>query len=206
MNVHLIEEQFSYPPETVVKGSNAFKLRVCNGLSLPETVGQLRYSQYIEEQGKPYAAADHEKKTLFDDLDPVSLHMLTENHQGQLLSSLRITPCTVYTPASHDLFLESLGTSIEQIGFLSRLVITPSLEAKKTLKSIFKFSYLHCLKSGTHIGLISTSPRLKPLFLRYGWRSCGDPYEDQTAGTQCPLYLDALDLEHLRKMNSPYLD
>ena len=188
------------------KRFDRFSIEINSGIHLPDSVGLLRYQQYIKEQGKPYPDANHDEKTLYDDLDPLSVHVVVNNLAGNLLSSLRFTPCILHTPEAHRDFVERQKIPIEQIVFLSRLVRSPSLEGAKTIKPIFKYSYEYCIENRTHIGLISTSPQLRPLFLRYGWRDCGSLYQDRYAGPQHPLYLDALDLKYLKKVHSPYLE
>lgn len=183
-----------------------YNIKYLNGTSLPEAVGRLRYEQYIVNQGKHYPTANHASKVLIDDVDAVSVHMVCESRDNAVLSSLRLTP--MGTALNLDFFDPLLAQIKDRDRFsvvLSRLVRADSLDGARSVQHIFKFCFDYCLKQDWTRGLLHTSPVLKPLFTKYGWRQVGTEYDDRYAGRQIILSLDALDLDYLSEIKSPYL-
>ncbi|OED36822.1 hypothetical protein AB833_25780 [Chromatiales bacterium (ex Bugula neritina AB1)] len=188
---------------------NRFSVSVINGLSLPDSVGKLRYEQYVQEQGKKYPTADHDNQLLFDEADAQSVHIVAFSEDGNLLSALRLTPVAIANNIDYfSAFVSqkaSCDKSEDSIVILSRLVRCSSMDGAKSIQHIFRFCFDYCVKREWTYGLIHTSPKLRSLFIRYGWRQIAEEYHDQYAGPQVLLYLDALDKEHLRQIRSPYL-
>jgi len=177
-----------------------------NGLSLPTEVGQLRYEQFIAEQNKPYLNADHNRKILFDSVDPLSTHIVCESKENGILSALRITPIEAAVELDYFDNVFSRIDRIEEYSIvLSRLVRGSGLISAKSIIILFKYSYDYCVERGWQFGLINTSPKLESLFIKYGWKRVGDIYIDEYAGEQVPMCLDSTDTKHLKSINSPYL-
>ena len=182
---------------------------VIAGLSLPASIGKLRYERYIQEQGKDYPFADHVNEVLFDEADKHSVHIVSRLENGQLISALRLTPFSIASNINYFSALVSQqvphGKSEDNIVVLSRLVKCTDVVGTRSIQHIFKYCFDYCVNREWTYGLIHTAPSLVPLFFRYGWRQIAQEYHDQYAGSQVCLYLDALDREHLMKIRSPYL-
>lgn len=178
-----------------------------SGISVPIEVGRLRYREFVQGQGKRYPTADHQQHVFFDEVDPLSVHIVSFNGDGALLSALRLTP---YDIASELECFEPFLSNVESLDqcsvVLSRLVRSGSIDGARSIHHIFKYSFDYCLRHKWTRGVLHTSPRLVSLFARYGWRRTGSEFYDRYAGIQVPLFLDALDIEHLAEVKSPYIE
>jgi predicted GNAT family N-acyltransferase len=181
------------------------RIDIIDGSPIPTCLGRLRYEKYIREQSKFYPDADHVSRMLGDEIDAFSIHILCWSGDGELGAALRLTPMTVVRELELFANLLSRCDTSEISVVLSRLVRCNSRAGARSIRPIFKFTYDFCLRHGWPVGILHTSPRLMPLFLRYGWREAGNPFQDPVSGVQVPLMLDALDVEHLQAVSSPYL-
>lgn len=196
-------------PSSVGSGSAAcppnYRIDIIDGSPIPTCLGRLRYEKYVREQSKLYPDADHVTRMLCDEIDALSIHILCRSSDGELGAALRLTPMDVVRKFSlfPDLLRRCDGLKANVV--LSRLVRGSSRCGARSIRPIFKFTYEFCLRHAWPVGILHTSPRLLPLFLRYGWREAGIPFQDPVSGVQVPLMLDALDVEHLQAVSSPYL-
>src|SRR5215213_5818622 len=55
-----------------------------------QRIYKFRYQIYIEEMGKPYRNADHQKKVLIDSLDENSTLLYAEQGSGEIIGTVRI--------------------------------------------------------------------------------------------------------------------
>lgn len=183
-----------------------FDVKEFYGSAAPMSVGKLRYEKYVLSQSKTYPSADHENRVLFDDADPVSVHMVCFDEEGAICSALRLTP---FKTALDLAFFDPLVAQIEEgrrfSVVLSRLVRADTISGAQSIQHMFKYCFDYCLKQDWTLGVLHTSPALLPLFRKYGWRAISDEYSDRYAGKQIVLSLDALDLSYLSEIKSPYL-
>ena len=161
---------------------------------LPPDVGRLRYRKYIQAQGKSYDQARHDTQVFYDQADAASAHLVCRAADGTLLSAVRVTPfgaarqTGLFHPA-----LDSLTVDWDFDIIASRLVRADVPGSARSIKAILEYTMEFCARNFWFKGLIQTSPRLEPLFVRHGgWARAGATFQDPVAGPQVPLCLDLL--------------
>ena len=96
-----------------------------------ERIFRFRYSIYVEEMGKPMPGANHEHRTLRDDLDERSTHLFAKRGD-ELIGAIRITWGADGLPEKFVNWygLERFnGLPKEEISFTGRLMVAESIRS-----------------------------------------------------------------------------
>jgi len=169
---------------------------------------ELRYQVYIEEMGKPYRHADHERKQLSDQLDE-NATLLYSARDGRITGTVRINWGEDRQALSA--FSKTCGLAdfecfpARTLSFCSRLMVRPQHRCSALAAALSTAAYLGGRERGTQFNFVHCVPRLLRLFERMGFRRYKDPFYDPEMGMQVPLVLVVEDIEHLRATRSPFL-
>lgn len=171
-----------------------------------ERIYQFRYSIYVEEMGKPMPGADHESRTLRDDLDERSTQLYARRGD-ELIGVIRITWGADGLPEKFVNWygLERFkGFPKEEISFTGRLMVSESLRSSAVSLALAREAYRLGRERGVGFDFIHTTPHLIPFFERLGHRRYVPEFLDPDLGPRTPMVLLLGDLEHLESSHSPF--
>jgi hypothetical protein len=171
-------------------------------------IGRLRYELFVARDGKAYPHADHDARSFVEPVDCLSLNFWA--HDGDdCLAAVRLTRAVDALGAAQiSELIDRAGLSAAELRKTvvnSRMVVRDNLRARMRVTELFRLIYRAGLLSGATRCLIGVRPSLSPLYERFGFRPLPGSYRDRVAGEMIAMRLDALDREHLVRINSPYL-
>jgi hypothetical protein len=186
--------------------ARAHSVRLAETLEERRAIARLRYSLYISRDGKAYTGVDHKLCTFWESVDDVSQNFFV-SVDGCCLTAVRVTPAELAPRDFHlNLLLEHAGNIRTDVSIVnSRLVVQRNLRARSWIVPLFLEVFRDGVASGARYCIVGTRDDLVPIFLRFGFKCIGDRYVDPVAGTLNAMCLDAHDIEHLLKINSPYV-
>jgi predicted GNAT family N-acyltransferase len=186
----------------------ADSIQVAHSDSEREKIYEFRYRIYIEEMGKPYAHADHERKILTDELDDGAM-LLYATRNREVIGTVRIN-----WGISHyalDFFRQMFDLEkfsafpSPTLSFCSRLMVERSARSSSLAARLSTAAFVAGRERGIQFNFIHCVPQLAPLFQRMGFRHYKDSFHDPEVGTQIPLVLLLDDLDHLKRVRSPFV-
>lgn len=173
-----------------------------------EALYAFRYQVYVEEMGKPYANADHERRLLYDELDELSL-LLYVTVGAELAGTVRISWGTHQRVAAayQELFAWHLfgRYPLNTLSVTSRLAVAPRWRRTRVTPLLFQTAYELGAAKGDKFNFIHCAPRVLPIMQRYGFRQYRSSFYDPNAGEQIPMVIGMADAEHFQAIRSPFL-
>lgn len=153
-----------------------------------DDIQALRYRVYIEEQGKPLAAADHARRRLCDPLDLAAAHFVALNHDTVIAASrINIFPLSHELVAKADLGL-LLDAGISRVAYLSKLAVAPEFRARPTLAARMMIAmFMWGVEHGLEVAFCHCSERLAELYQRLGLIRLEHAWKDPELGVQTIL-------------------
>ena len=172
-----------------------------------EAVYRLRYDVYISEQGKPYPEADHERKILSDELDNTG-EIIAVKSRDAIVGTVRAN--WIDTLARESLtrvfgISPNITVPLQNICIATRFAIHPCVRGGIISSMLFSAIYKLALYKNTAICFMTCAPRLTKLFEKYGFRQYSTPYNDPVVGQLIRLVLFLGDVDHFKKVRSPFI-
>jgi N-acyl-L-homoserine lactone synthetase len=174
-----------------------------------ESVFALRYRVYVEEYGKPYPSADHERRLLSDEWDALSTVLVAER-DGRVAGTIRGTLGSApgFAEAHADVFghLEEVrAVGWHRVACGSRLVVDAAARGHSRLAvALMVAIYAWAVRQGAVLCLCHTVAPLLPLMEKMGWQRRGEPFVHADSSTlQYPMVLVVSDQAHLQSVGSP---
>jgi predicted GNAT family N-acyltransferase len=169
---------------------------------------RLRYAVYIAEQKKLYPDANNAECILTDDLDDVATTIIASRGEeviGTMRNNWFDAPAvrSRYDSVTSLEFVSAFNPA--DISISSRLAVASTERSGEVRSALFNASYRYGILRNTKLNFIFCRPALTRLFRGYGWRLYGQPIHDSSAGLQDRLVLVMDDIEHLMKVNSPFV-
>lgn len=168
---------------------------------------RFRYEVFVREQHKYVQTADHDRKSLHDELDHVATHLcLTEN--GRMVGSLRQVRGRRNASAS---MVEHFGLgSFETFpdtafSFTGRLLILPNHRGSRGLLPLLQSIYDQARAAGVLFDFLHCRPQLVKLYEQVGYRRYRPHFQHPELGYQIPMALVLDDVPHLDRVRSPLL-
>lgn len=171
-----------------------------------ERIYRFRYSIYVEEMGKPMPGADHVRRTLRDELDDRSTHLMALRGD-ELIGTLRITWGADGLPERFVNWygLERfMGFPKEDLSFTGRMMVSAGLRSSAVSLALAREAYRLGRERGVGFDFIHTTPALIPFFERLGHRRYAPEFLDPDLGPRTPMVLVLGDFEHLDSRQSPF--
>src|SRR5262245_39940848 len=169
---------------------------------------EFRYQVYIEEMGKPYSHADHERKRLSDPLDE-NATLLYSERDGRIVATVRISwgeDTTALSAFANSCSLEMFTCfPATSYSFCSRLMVHKDHRYSFLAAALSTTCYQLGRERGVQFNFVHCFPRLVRLFRRMGFRQYKEPFQDAEVGEQVPLVLVVEDIDHLKAIRSPFL-
>lgn len=169
-----------------------------------EAVWRLRYSEYIEHDGREMVDADHEQRLFADSLDSKS-HVLCAHDDGELCGSVRVALTAETDLGSYSRLyrLRELGpTWKSESSITSRLVVHNERRGSMLALALCREACRFLTARGVRFNVIDAFPELRELYLALGFRDLG-LIEHPTNGRMHLMAFDRDDHAHHERVRSP---
>lgn len=180
--------------------------RVAHTQSDRQAAFRLRYEVYVTEQSKRYPEADHQTRTLTDELDH-SAQVVIAERAGQVIATTRGNwfdeEHAVRKYGEMSCLVRSLRIPLERAGVCSRLAVHPAYRQSNAADLVLQKLYDLALERDTLLCFATCMTPLYRHFRRYGFREHAPPIEDPVVGTLRQMALILQDLEYLKVIGSP---
>lgn len=171
-------------------------------------VYRFRYAVYIDEMGKDFPFADHDRRLLKDELDE-SAQIYCVSSEGEIAATLRLNllaDCPVPALLREGYALDRFSTlAPNQISLTSRLMVAPKFRQSLILGRFLNHVYGVARDAGVRADFCYCAPWLVLLYEYLGYRQYKENFEDPSVGYRIPLVLITEDLRHLLKIGSPFV-
>ncbi len=182
-------------------------IRIAQSTLEKEAIYRFRYQVYVEEMGKRPGYADHHQKMLFDDLDETADLFMVE-FEGEIIATARLNQMnntdfgehwrSVYRLDKWNKFDDSA------ISMSSRLMVALKWRGSAVLGGLLLALYENSRKKGVLFDFLNCTPSLLEFYEQLGYRRYSDGFMDKDAGYHLPLVLILEDVEHVRRVRSPF--
>jgi N-acyl-L-homoserine lactone synthetase len=195
--------------------TSEFRVRVASSPQDLNAIGRLRYRIYVEEMGKSYPAADHDRQLLLDEYDLSSTNLLVEHRgadgkPGELVAAVRETlACAGSSELQRAMncppsLLEVIPPS--RLSYTTRLVVSRKFRAHPgvLLPMLLEIYQIGAVR-GDWVNWIHARTRLAPMFERLGFRRFGEAFwfdPGQCRHQGFVLLMD--DIETFARLNSAF--
>jgi hypothetical protein len=167
-------------------------------------VHRQRYQIYVEELGYPQHHADHAARTVAEPLDGTGV-VFGAFSRSQLVGSVRVN-YEVFGEYQYLYDLQRFGPFLpDGLSVVTKLMIEPAWRAGTLMArmGVALYVYTRDHRPQTRFCVIDCVPRLKPFFLRLGYRQIGPPITHPAAGTVLPMAFAVYDIAHFKQVGSP---
>jgi predicted GNAT family N-acyltransferase len=172
-----------------------------------EAIYRLRYEIYVEERHAYKDVADHENRLLSDTHDPTA-RLLYATVGGEVVGSLRLNwgadaPFTKEIMATYDIqrFLPTIPMG--QMIIFSRFMIRPDYRKQGVSFQFLAAMFNFFLENGLQLAFCDCRPHLINSYVRLGFRTYTQTYNDPIAGLLVPLVMVIKDRDHFEEVGSP---
>lgn len=166
-------------------------VRVVRDYPVLKRIGELRYRQYVDNQGKPYRSAVLDRDCLIEPNDFTSVNIYAEDGHG-ITCAMRIGEVEHEHNPHNDLFREvvrQLGVAADVALTCSRLVRAPRHSGRHAV-DLIRFVRWQTVRGGWRYCVMQTAERLIPFFRKFEFAETGVWSDDPAAGRLQILLLD----------------
>jgi len=164
------------------------------------------YDVYVEEMGKRFAYADHERRVLRDGLDDAATLLYIAEGE-EVMAALRLVwgaegafPDAARRMYALERFEPFPPTALS---ISSRLAVAPKQRGTAILGHLLLEAYRLGRERGVQFNFCHCAPSLVQLYEQLGYRRYAESFEDPDTGLRIPMVLVAEDLDDLRAVRSP---
>lgn len=171
-------------------------------------IGRLRYELFIERDGKPYRAADKERRLFLEPVDKCSLNFFGTIGNDCVIAVRSTSVLDAKCDEQLSRVVEQSALPPDQISttvISSRFVVCEQIRARRLIPAVFRHVYRTALSAGMTNGILAARPSLIPIFERFGFVARSTAFLDEIAGPMVIMKLDLLNRYHLARMASPLL-
>jgi hypothetical protein len=177
--------------EALVEAPEYPRVRIARDEVVMRRIGEIRYRQYVERQGKNYRAVGGLENCLVEEIDAHSVNIYAEDSRN-ITCALRIGEL-VDERNSQAGFLRALARHYgipERLTLTcSRLVRSPAHSGRHVVQLI-DFVRLQTVRAGWRYCIMQTAERLVPFFRKFEFHETGIWSDDPVAGRLQALVLD----------------
>lgn len=172
-----------------------------------QAVYAFRYTVYVEEMGRRQAHADHVRRVLAEPEDESARLLVARNSYGDVVGTARVH------------LAERIPPSLEALYQLQRFAPFHPHESSTTTKLMVDRRYRRSplalrlaqacydigLSAGISYNFIDCNAHLRSFFFQLGFRQVLPDFDHRDYGVVSPLVLALRDVEHLRRIRSPFV-
>lgn len=167
-------------------------------------VEELWYRVQVEELGHRHPYVDHRTRRVSDAFAEGG-HLLTaRDRSGHLLGT-----CMSLYGGRMDLgyyrALFGLGEEDAAVSVTTKLVVAPEARLSRVAIDLACTAYAHAAEAGVEVDHADCQPNMWPRFRRLGYRRMDGDIDHPLYGRSHRLRLVINDVEHLRRVRSPFL-
>lgn len=181
---------------------------IANTITEKEKIFNFRYKIYIKEMSKQIAGVDHDKQILKDELDEWAI-LLYAKVNSKIVATIRVNvgdEKKYGSKLSNILSFKNFKNhNKEMFGFVTKLMIDIPYRNSSILYSFMIASYKICYENNVKVFFGACNFHLLRLYEQMGFRRYTNNFIDPGYGLLAPIAIVVHDLEHLRKVRSPFL-
>lgn len=187
--------------------------KYCARLAVSESdknaIFALRYQSYFVERQIPLVYADHDLQRLEEPLDDHSVQMGVYNAEGQTLATMRITFSKDFPeheiPYHPSYFQYPLIPRTGSYALVTKLAVDSRYRGSPLALGVCKGSLRYIYELGAEVIFIDVGQFIVRFMTRLGFKPYVGQVNHPEFGPSIPMYLRLNDLEHLRRVNSPFV-
>lgn len=172
-----------------------------------QAIYRFRYQVYVEEMQKQPKAANHQARTLTDELDATAtlLYMVQGDQIMATLRRNRLDRCQLPDPLEQIFALEQFSAAFPRstLSLSSRFVVAPDWRNSLAPGSLILEAYRMAREQGIQFDFLHAAPWLLPFYKSLGYRCYAPHFLESDVGLQIPQVLLLEDLDHLQALRSP---
>lgn len=171
-----------------------------------EAIFRFRYAVYVEEMGRPQKDANHSSKTIRDYLDDFGCLYGAFDQDGDVVGTIRSNYRRIADFGMYDEFYRTAKFSEQfsnDISITTRLMVAPSLRKTSLAVRLACHAYRDGLDNGIKLDLMDCNEPLLQFFKRLGYQQGFQAYHPEYGDVHV-MHLFLQDLQHLKKMKSPF--
>jgi hypothetical protein len=186
----------AFPPrvvlsEALVEAPEFPRIRIVRDMAVLRQIGEMRHRQYVERQGKNYAALPGLQDCLVEEIDAFAVNIYAEDATG-ITCAMRINDLA--DPRHPQLcFFRTLAgrLGIDERTALSCSRLVRALEHNgRHVPQLIDFVRLQTVRAGWRYCIMQTAERLIPFFHKFEFHDSGISSIDPVAGRLQVLVLD----------------
>lgn len=177
--------------EAIVEAPEYPHVRIVRDDQVMRRIGEIRYRQYVEGQGKRYRSVAGAERCLIEEIDAHSVNIYAEDTSG-ITCAMRINDLMDGRDALVDFFrgvAGRIGISEHIALTCQRLVRAPHHNGRHAVQLI-RFVRLQTVRAGWRYCIMQTAERLVPFFRKFEFNETGIWSDDPVAGRLQVLILD----------------
>ena len=167
------------------------RIRIVRDPAVMRRIGEMRHRQYVERQGKSYAALPGLQDCLIEEVDAFAINIYAEDNSG-ITCAMRISDLADARHPQAPFFrglARQLGI-VESVALTcSRLVRAPEHNGRH-VPQLIDFVRLQTVRAGWRYCIMQTAERLIPFFRKFEFHDSGISSIDPVAGPLQVLVLD----------------
>lgn len=168
-------------------------------------IGRLRYELFIERDGKPYRAADKERRLFLEPVDNCSLNFFGTIGNDCVIAVRSTKAEDVKCDRRLTRVVEKSALATNRIAttvIYSRFVVRERIRARLLIPALFRLAYQTALSSGMSHAVLAARPSLIPIFERFGFVAEDTAFLDEIAGPMVIMTLSLLDRSRLAELDT----
>jgi len=180
-------------------------IRIVTDKAELEQVYRLRYEIYVEEMGRPQKHADHHSRTVIEPLDERAT-IFGAFDGARLVGTLRVNMGTIadgFYPEFYGMRLFQ-GFFPHRTSVTCKLMVRPEFRASPVGIRLCKAGVAEDIARGVRFDFIDCNTPLISLYEKFGYRQVLPDEPHPEYGVVRRLVNDFLDLDHLRRVRSPF--
>lgn len=168
---------------------------------------RFRYEIYVEEMHRPQRHADHERRTIVDNLDETGINIVGIA-KGRIVGAIRNNASSDSSLGEYENFYQMQDVGIDEhpakTSITTRLMIAPEYRRAGLAVRLASSSYLLGLKRRVRWNFIDCNQHLVSFFQGLGWIEYVPPAVHPEYGLVSRMRLDLTDRGHLEAVRSPF--
>lgn len=171
----------------------------------PREVFRFRYAVYVEELHRKQSYADHDDKTIIDPLDPAGHHGVVTK-DGEIIAVVRLNIVRDGGVQPYYDFYELYRLPPEQqnsASICTRNMVAANYRNTGVSVRMLKMIYTYGIENGVTSCYMDVNAPLIKLFEKFGYKALFEK-DHPDYGRVTIMRLDALDLDYLSEIRSPF--
>ncbi|HEY3352114.1 MAG TPA: GNAT family N-acetyltransferase [Polyangia bacterium] len=173
-----------------------------------EAIARLTYDIYVDEMGWD-DIGDRERRTVTFP-DDASARFVYATDEGKVVGAIRVQlgadgPFTAETEQTYDLGRFAGVAAPAEMAVLTRLMARPEHRAGFVPFALMAAAAELAVRQGVQLFFCDCQPHLLNLYTKVGFRTYARCFSHPIVGLMIPLVAAPLDVEHQRRIGSPFL-